>query len=270
MTPEADFIASVGKALRQIQLGVLDKVVLSRAVEVVGQVDIDLDRLLGRLAEDSSALSFAFRDGDRRFMGASPEVLVSKRGSVVESGPLAGSAARRGDVRDDINAVQALLNSPKDLAEHAFVAEGISDRLRQAGKVAIDGPHLLETAFIWHLKSTVRADLDPSESRDSLAFAELLHPTAAVCGLPGETARQFIREVEARDRGFYTGYVGWQNKRGDGDWRIILRAANVYARSAILDVGAGVVRGSEPASEYAETALKLRPMLQALGASADI
>lgn len=270
VTPRDVFIASVEKALRYIDAGVFDKVVMSRAVEVVAQVDFDLDRLLARLAQDSSALSFSLRDDDRRIIGASPEILVSKRGAVVQSGPLAGSTARKPGAREDVNAGDALLRSSKDLAEHACVVDDIADRLQAVGKLVIQGPHLFGTAFIWHLASSVVAHLGPSESRDSLAFADLLHPTAAVCGLPGETARRFIREVEERDRGFYTGYVGWQNKRGDGDWRIILRAANVYARCAILDVGAGIVRESEPASEFAETALKLRPMLQALGASFDV
>lgn len=117
---------------------------------------------------------------------------------------------------------------------------------------------------MWHLSTEVRGELaDPSTS--SVALAASLHPTPAVCGSPTDRAREAIREIEPFDRHFYTGMVGWCNDSGDGEWVVTIRCAEVGERFLRLYAGAGIVAGSKPEAELAETSAKFRTMLQALG-----
>src|SRR5690606_19347789 len=92
-----------------------------------------------------------------------------------------------------------------------------------------------------------------------------LHPTPAVCGLPGELARETIAELEPFDRGFFAGAVGWTDARGDGRWLVAIRCAELSGSTARLFAGAGIVAGSRPADEAAETSAKFLAMLRAFG-----
>jgi len=105
---------------------------------------------------------------------------------------------------------------------------------------------------------------DPAVS--ALELAEALHPTPAVCGVPTAEARAAIAELERVDRGYYSGLVGWSGANGDGEWVVTLRGAEVHDRTLRMFAGAGVVAGSDPELELAETGAKLRTMLRAIGA----
>ena len=125
-------------------------------------------------------------------------------------------------------------------------------------------PSILETPTLFHLSTLMVGELiDPRVS--SLDLALKLHPTPAVCGFPTALARTMVDELEAFDRGFFTGLVGWCDHTGDGRWAVSLRCGEVRERSVSLYAGAGVVVGSKPARELAETEAKLEPMLRALG-----
>ena len=100
----------------------------------------------------------------------------------------------------------------------------------------------------------------------ALAIAAALHPTAAVCGTPADAAMELIRELEGMDRGRYAGPVGWLDARGNGEWGIALRCAELDGPRARLFAGAGIVAGSDPAAELAEVQAKFRPMQDALEA----
>lgn len=271
MLPTPDtYRANVEQALACIRATGLEKVVLSRSLSM--DVRIDLAALLERLARRNPlgytfAIDLADRPAPRRtLIGASPELLLSRRGEQVVSHPLAGSIPRSTNPVEDRRRADALLESAKDLYEHALVVDAVADALRPFCKNVWvpPRPSLLSTATMWHLGTEVRGELaDPASSSLELALA--LHPTPAVCGHPATEAEDFIGKVEGFERGYFAGLVGWCDARGDGEWAVTLRCAEVGDEDATLYAGAGIVAGSVPADELLETSGKLRTMLAAMG-----
>jgi isochorismate synthase len=274
-TAEA-YAGAVRTAVERIRGGDLRKVVLARTMHVTADRTLDPVRLAHRLrAVDRHAYTFivaehagvrvAGRPVEPLLVGASPELLVSRRGRTVRSTPLAGSAPRAGDPDEDRANADALFDSAKDREEHAIVVEAIDETLRpRCDRLDHDPePVLLETANVWHLATRFDGVLrDPAPSAVDLV-AEL-HPTPAVCGSPTELARALIGELEPFDRGGYAGPVGWMDAHGDGEWAIALRCALLTDRTATLLAGAGIVAGSDPVSEVDETDRKFRAFLDSL------
>ena len=271
----AAYVDGVARALALMQSGPLRKVVLSRSLHLRADAPIDLRQLLRNLAwRNPSGYTFAVDlppDGERAtgvrtLLGASPELLVSRSGLQVLANPLAGSAARSVDPLEDQERARALLASPKDLHEHAVVIDAVAEALRPYCKT-LDvpaGPSLINTPTMWHLSSRIVGELaDPSIS--SLTLAAALHPTPAVCGFPTRLAHETIDSIEPFERGYYTGAVGWCDASGDGQWAVTIRCAEADERTLRLFAGAGIVAGSRPESELAETEAKFRTMLQAMG-----
>lgn len=263
------FRAGVARALTRLGGPDLRKVVLSRVRELTAAHRIDARELLGALADrDPYGYTFAAGLGDRTLLGASPELLVSRRGTVVLANPLAGSAPRdRDPVRDGRNAT-ALLSSVKDRREHELVVTAVADGLTAlCRRVSVPAPELLPTRTMWHLSTRITAEVPDDVS--ALELAAALHPTPAVCGDPTPRARALIRELEPFDRGFYTGLVGWTDATGDGEWVVAIRCGEVAGTTLRLYAGAGIVPGSTPDAELAETAAKFRTFLSALGVEED-
>jgi isochorismate synthase len=203
----------------------------------------------------------------RTLVGASPELLVSRRGGRLVANPLAGSAPRGADLAEDVRRAAALLESPKDLHEHAVVVAAVREALAPyCTRLELpERPALARTAALWHLSTTVTGELsDPSVT--ALDLASALHPTPAVCGTPARTARAVISASEPFDRGPYTGMVGWQDADGDGEWVVTIRCAEAEGRTLRLFAGAGVVAASTAEAETAETEAKFRTFLHAVGA----
>lgn len=251
-------------ATAAIAAGTLRKVVLARMLVVQSETAFDSGVILDRLrAREPNAYVFAAQG----FIGATPELLVSRRGRAVVSHPLAGTARRSMDAAEDADAAAALLSSAKDLAEHAFVVDAIASALEPlCTSITAVGPEPVATGAMWHLGTRIEATLrDPATT--SLELAGALHPTPAVCGTPRDAALRFIAEHEGFDRTLYAGLVGWQDPTGDGEWAVALRCAEVRERMATLFAGAGIVSGSDPARELAETDAKFDVMLRALGAA---
>ena len=123
-------------------------------------------------------------------------------------------------------------------------------------------PHILRLANVQHLATDVTGRL--ADSAPVLALAASLHPTAAVCGTPTERALALIRETEGMDRGRYSGPVGWFDAHGDGEFGIALRCAEFDGARVRAFAGCGIVAGSDPDSELAESAAKLLPIRNAL------
>ncbi|MER8187935.1 isochorismate synthase [Kitasatospora sp. NPDC094015] len=246
----------------------LSKVVLARTLELTAPGGADLPTMLHRLIRrDPRGYTFAVpAGGDATLVGASPELLVSRRGRNVVSNPLAGSAARSTDVAEDMRRAAELLESPKDLAEHAFVVDAVRRALEPhcTDLIVPERPTVIRTAAMWHLSTTVTGTLrDPATSALDLALA--LHPTPAVCGTPTDRARDLIGTLEPFDRGLYTGVVGWGDAAGDGEWVVTLRCAEAEGDRLRLYAGAGVVAASRPEHELAETGAKFRTFLHAVG-----
>ena len=264
-TPEA-YRQAVWEAITRITDGRIRKVVLARTVEVVAGRGFEARLLAQRLrAVDPDAYTFAAPTEHGVVVGASPELLLSRRGNEVRSNPLAGSAPRSGDADEDRANAEALVASSKDREEHAVVVEAVAETLRPfCVELTWDPePVLRETPNIWHLSTRFRGALkEPAAS--ALELVTELHPTPAVAGTPRDAALDTIAELEPFDRGRYAGPVGWVDADGDGEWAIALRCAELRGDRATLYAGAGIVAGSDPAKELDETERKFRAFLDAL------
>jgi len=269
--PEPDeYAEAVARATKSIARGDLRKVVLARSVIVDAGRALDLKQLLWRLrAVDPECYVFAApqHDGavDAVLVGATPELLVRRRGRAVEATPLAGSSQRFGDPERDRTSADRLFGSAKDREEHAVVVDDVAHVLRAFcdGLQYPHEPELLGTANVWHLATPFRGRLhDPAVT--SLDLVAALHPTPAVCGTPREAAREALAALEPIDRRGYAGPVGWTDANGDGEWAIALRCAEITGSAARLFAGAGIVADSVPEAEVDETERKFRALLDAL------
>ncbi|KUL50298.1 isochorismate synthase DhbC [Streptomyces sp. NRRL S-1521] len=267
-SPE-EYGEGVAGAVERMWRGEFSKVVLARTLELTAPAPLDIPLMLQRLARrDPSGYTFALPTAPgRTLVGASPELLVSRRGHQVVANPLAGSTPRSSDLAEDVRRAAALLESAKDLHEHAVVVDAVHQALAPfCTDLTIPArPTLIRTATMWHLSTTVTGTLT-SPDASALELACALHPTPAVCGTPTATAREVIRATEPFDRGFFTGMVGWGDADGDGEWVVTIRCAEAEERSLRLYAGAGVVAASDPAAETAETGAKFRTFLDAVGA----
>ena len=255
--------ASVAEAIRRITAGELDKVVLAR--DVVAHVDGVLDprHLLLNLAERYPTCWTFIVAG---LIGATPELLVRRTGDLVTSRVLAGTVRRQGDAVADAGLALELLDSGKDLEEHKYAVRSVA-RALAAHCTDLDvpeGPRVLALANVQHLATDVTGSL--ADGASVLALAASLHPTAAVCGTPTERAMSVIREIEGMDRGRYAGPVGWFDANGDGEFGIALRCAEIDEDAGTVRAfaGCGIVAGSNPDLELAESAAKLVPIREAL------
>ena len=258
--------AMVETAVAAIRAGKLEKVVLAREVLASVPREPDVFAMLRHLRRaHRDCFVFAYWRGERVFLGASPERLVRLDGRDVRASSLAGSAKRGATPEEDAALSAALLASAKDLAEHAAVRDALHDGLAElcddvsAAKV----PSLLTLRHVHHLHTAVRAMLRPGHSL--LDVVARLHPTPAVGGTPRDAALQFIRRYERLDRGWYAAPIGWLGRRG-GEFAVALRSAVLSGCQATLFAGCGIVADSDPALEFAESLLKLRPVQAALAA----
>jgi isochorismate synthase len=260
------YAAAVRSALARIAAGELEKVVLARTLRVSAGRELDPRRLAHRLrAVEPHCFTFAVPTWQGTLVGASPELLLSRRGLRVRSVPLAGTAPRSGDPDEDLANAKALAASAKEREEHAIVVAAVEAVLgAYCDDLAFDEEPVLEpTANVWHLATRFEGVLrDPAVS--ALELVAALHPTPAVCGAPSTAARSCIEALEPFDRGAYAGPVGWVDARGDGDWAIALRCAALDGERATLYAGAGIVAGSDPAREVDETDRKFRAFLDSL------
>ena len=257
---------AVATAVDRIKAGQLRKVVLARDLYASVSGLIDERLLLDRLA-DRYPDCYTFACGG--LVGATPELLIRRQDLEISSLVLAGTAPRGDDPARDAALGTALLASAKDTEEHGYAAAGVRESLAPLCDelTVAPRPALLRLANVQHLATTISGRLAVAADGTSpsvLALADALHPTAAVCGTPAETAMELIRELEGMDRGRYAGPVGWVDSAGNGEWCIALRCAELDGTRARLFAGGGIVADSDPAAELAETQAKLRPMQSAL------
>ncbi|GAA1514643.1 isochorismate synthase [Nocardioides humi] len=263
----AGYRAAVAEALARIEQGLVDKVVLARTVDALLPTGYDVGRVWARLrAANRDGFTYGVRlaDGDH-LVGASPELVAGTQGDRFRSHPLAGSAPRGATAAEDERITAALLASEKDRVEHAVLVDEVAANLAAvADEIRLpDGPRPFATARMWHLGTEIAARLHPGVG--SLEAALALHPTAAVCGRPTEAAAALIGALEPEERGFYAGLIGWTDGHGNGTWALALRCAQIGGDRARMYAGAGIVAGSDPDAELAETTAKLRTMADALG-----
>jgi menaquinone-specific isochorismate synthase len=257
--------AAVAEAVRRIGDGELEKVVLARDLLAFAENDIDLRWVAARLAENYAQCWTYSVDG---LVGATPEMLVKREAGLATSRVLAGTIRRSADDDHDLNLAAALAQSSKDLEEHEYAVRSVARALAPfcSGMNVPDAPYVLQLPNVLHLATDITGVADQGVA--SLALAAALHPTAAVCGTPTDSARSLIAELEHLDRERYAGPVGWIDANGDGEWAIALRCGQLSEtdpRQIRIFAGCGIVAGSDPAAELAESNAKLIPMRDSLG-----
>lgn len=252
---------AVARAVRQIRSGRLEKAVLARDLTATAEREIDVRLLLARLARRyPECYTFSCAG----LVGATPELLVRHTGETIESLVLAGTASRGTDQADDEARGAALFASEKDRYEHTCAVESVRESLSPlCSELKVpEEPELLLLSNVQHLASPVTGRL--ADGASVLDVVAAMHPTAAVGGTPTGTALGVIRELEGMDRAGYAGPVGWIDARGDGEWGIALRCAQIEGSRARLFAGCGIMGDSVPASELAEAQAKFRVMQYAL------
>ena len=259
-----EWLKAVSAARQAIRAGRLDKVVLARDLVVRSEASLQTGPLASAMAVAyPECFTFSFEG----LVGSTPELLVRRSGETIESLPLAGSARRSDDWEEDSRLGEALSLSAKDRTEHSLTVGMIRDRLAPlCRRLDVDPqPWLLRLANVQHLATRLVGHLGPDHSSlTALELSGLLHPSPAVCGVPARAAMSVIRGLEGMDRARYAAPVGWVGANGDGEWGIALRCAELEGTQARLFAGAGIVAGSDPATELEEVQVKMGAVLNVL------
>jgi menaquinone-specific isochorismate synthase len=261
--PHAEWKSVIGEAVEALQAGQLDKVVLARRVDITANRDFVVSDVLERLTSlYPSCMVFSIEG----FVGASPELLIRRTGDLLESHPLAGTVARSGDRVADAALVAALMASPKARHEHGLVIDAMRSALSGVCEelTVPEQPSVLGLRNVSHLATHIAGRLSAPSPPTALQLVSLVHPTPAVAGYPAPVAIEYLQKAEGFDRGCYAGPVGWVDGRGDGAWALGIRCAELSGSGARIYAGNGIVDGSDPAEELAETQLKLQALLAAL------
>lgn len=265
LRPPGDFERMIVAATERIGAGEMAKIVLAREVLAAATAAHDPAAVFGAMREQfPSCFCFCCGTPEVAFIGASPELLLRRSGASVSTVALAGSTRRSSDPAVDDHLGEQLLRSDKDRREHAIVAERIARSLRPHAVwvETAPEPEIVKVANIQHLATPILAQL--AEPRSAVELAGMLHPTPAVGGEPWSAVAGTIEELEQMDRGWYAGPVGWMDATEDGEFCVALRSALLRDREARLYAGVGVVAGSDPAAELAETEIKLGALLPLL------
>jgi menaquinone-specific isochorismate synthase len=256
----------VSAAITAIKSNQLEKVVLARDLSATSNTTIDIRNLIQRLEIEYPSTWLFLVDG---IIGATPELLVRLSKSLVTSRVLAGTIRKSGNEDRDLALAASLAKSSKDLEEHEYAVKSVADALAPfcSSTNVPESPFVLHLSNVMHLATDVTGVLnDSAKQADIFTLVEKLHPSAAVCGTPTEVAKKLIASLEEMNRGRYSGPVGWIDAHGDGEIAIALRCGQLSAdhKSIRIFAGCGIVAGSDPANENAESQAQLMPMRTAL------
>lgn len=262
---QAEWSRLVEQALARIQAGELQKVVLSRRLDVTSSRAFDIARLLDVLAAVfPSCQIINLRRNGSSFVAATPERLLHLQGRQLAVDAIAGTTGRSECDDRDLALGEELRRSEKNLREHGFVVDAVSQALASCCRsIEVPSqPELMRLRNAQHLWSPITAEIAPGT--DLFDLAEQLHPTPATNGQPRLAAHDWLREHEPFTRGWYTGAAGFIEPDTSGELWVLLRCARICAARAELYAGAGIVAGSDPNAEWDETEAKLAAMLTAL------
>jgi menaquinone-specific isochorismate synthase len=263
---ESNWRIQVGSAIDAIKSGKLEKVVLARDISASSKSEINVRGLLQRLEIEYPSTWIFLVDG---LIGATPELLVRLSKSLVTSRVLAGTIRKTGNEDRDLTLAASLAKSSKDLEEHEYAVRSVADALAPfcSSTNVPESPFVLHLSNVMHLATDVTGVLnDSAKQADIFTLIEKLHPSAAVCGTPTEEAKQLIKKLEQMNRGRYAGPVGWIDAHNDGEVAIALRCGELSSDRKMIRIfaGCGIVAGSDPVNEFAESQAKLMPMRTAL------
>jgi menaquinone-specific isochorismate synthase len=263
---DTEWSHAVEESVNRIKSGELEKVVLAR--DLIGQADKEIEpaALIQSLETEYPSTWIFLVDN---LIGATPELLVRLSKSLVTSRVLAGTIRRTGDEERDFALAGSLAKSSKDLEEHEYAVRSVAQALEPfASSTNVpDAPFVLHLPNVMHLATDVTCVINETASKvDIFKLIAALHPSAAVCGTPTESAREVISQIESMNRGRYAGPVGWVDVHGDGEIGIALRCGEISQdrKSIRVFAGCGIVAGSSAEQELAESQAKLLPIRTAL------
>lgn len=252
---EQAWVARVRAALRDIRSGHVDKLVLSRKRTLVAEQPFSATNILANLLDQQAdSLIYAHGNGRQIFLGASPEQLVKLQTGCVSADALAGTAWPGSEA----------LQGDKNQHEQLLVVHAVVEALRP---LCTTVPEISPTAEhpagqLRHLRSRITANVYPDTRLFELVRA--LHPTPAVGGFPIGAALEWLADHREQRSAWYSGGFGMLDRQGNGEFCVALRSALLDGRSAELQAGAGIVAGSDPQQEFAETEAKLATLRTAI------
>ena len=263
---DSEWSHAVEASVKRIKSGDLEKVVLARDLVAQSDQEIEPAALIQSLETEYPSTWIFLVDN---LIGATPELLVRLSKSLVTSRVLAGTIRRTGDEERDFALAGSLAKSSKDLEEHEYAVRSVAQALEPfASSTNIpEAPFVLHLPNVMHLATDVTGVINETVSKiDIFKLAAALHPSAAVCGTPTDSARELISQLESMNRGRYAGPVGWVDAHGDGEMGIALRCGEISQdqKSIRLFAGCGIVAGSSAEQELAESQAKLLPIRTAL------
>lgn len=255
------FIGMVKAGIESIEENVLEKVVPSRFKRFNMPGEFDIVQAFQKLcnAYPNALVSFVHIPDVGTWLGASPEILVSvENGSLFKTVALAGTQAYHNEIN-----LKSVTWTQKEIEEQALVERYIIScfkmiRLREYDE---HGPKTAIAGNLLHLKSDFTVDMKATNFPQlGSVMLRLLHPTSAVCGMPLDRAKDFLKKHEGYDREYYAGYLGPVNMNNDTHIFVNLRCLQFRKGEALLYAGAGVTEDSVPESEWEETEMKLNAL----------
>ena len=256
-----EYLEMVSNIIKDIKLGSVKKVVLSRLKYLeTKNVPVIINKICKEYPE---CINFFIKIPERgSFFGSTPERLIKKRKSLIQTEAIAGTIKRSNNNKDDKLLRKQLKNDSKSLEEHQLVVKEIYDILKKISSniEIVKKPSVLKLKNIQHLITNIRGKLKQNPS--ILELVKILHPTPAVSGYPVNDSIKLINKYENHDRGWYAGPIGWVDKYGDGEFCVSLRSALIKQKSIQLFSGGGIVLNSNPKDEWEETELKLKTIFE--------
>jgi salicylate synthetase len=257
--------SSVSTLIEAIKNDRLHKAIVSRSIQLSGELDILGTYVLGTKA-NNSARSYCLNLGDVSAVGFSPETLMEVRDGFVVTNPLAGTRPRGVSIEEDIKFNNELFTDAKEVKEHS-----LSVWLAQDEIAAVCVPETVQILnfmevkqyrCVQHLSSKVGGQLKADNTLwDAL---KVLFPGITVSGISKQKALEWIDRLEAEPRGIYAGSIGWVNSQGEADLAIAIRSVYQYGDRIYLNAGAGIIAESVPQHEYVESVNKMNTVLNNL------
>ncbi|HLS04870.1 MAG TPA: chorismate-binding protein [Wenzhouxiangella sp.] len=266
--PEENYALGVERVHEHIRCGDVAQVNLSRGWRAVADQAPDAAALYARLIRSSPAPFGALaRLPAGTIVSSSPERFIKIDDSWLEARPIGGTRPRSADAQRDRALREELMSSVKERAEHAMLvdlARGDMSRVCRAGSIVVDELMVMESyAHLHHVVSSLRGRLREDASLFDVVRATF--PGGSITGCPKRRCMEIIAALEAGGRGHYTGALGYLSNNGNLDLSILIRTLLVRGDEIHFRTGAGIVQGSEAAAEIAETEIKARGLLEAIG-----
>lgn len=260
-----EFVELADKGIREIEKGTFEKIVLSRTQSIDLPSGFDVVRAFEKLREinPNALVSFVSSPQSGSWLGATPELLVSVEDKTVfKTIALAGTQ----QYQEGIN-LKAVAWTQKDIEEQALVERYIIGCFKKIRLREYDehGPRTVVAGNLLHLKSEFKVDMQATNFPQlGSVMLQLLHPTSAVCGVPLDSSASFLENNEGYRRQFYAGYLGPVNFNNNICIFVNLRCTQLIDKKAILYAGAGITIDSMPEQEWAETEMKMKPLLEVI------